>query len=162
VDQLRASFAPSTKSFEHLIERFTEEPDTLIKGPWLSLDMPFRRSERNSEFFPHVPLGFRPYRHQERAFERLSGTRPRSTIVATGTGSGKTECFTLPVLQSCRTNKTQPGIKAIIIYPMNALAADQSRRLARMIASNPDLAGLRVGLYADERPKHPSSVMTET
>lgn len=160
-DQLRASFSPSTKAFENIIEGFLNEPEALIKGPWLSLDMPFRRSQRAEEFFPDVPLGFKPYRHQERAFERLSGPRPKSTLVATGTGSGKTECFLLPVLDSCAKAKGEPGIKAIIIYPMNALASDQARRIAKLIARNPKLKGLRAGIYADQRPEHPSSVMTE-
>ncbi|MBB3020411.1 DEAD/DEAH box helicase domain-containing protein [Microvirga lupini] len=161
-DQLRASFSPSTKAFENIIESFLDEPEALIKGPWLSLDMPFRRSERAEEFFPDVPLGFRPYRHQERAFERLSGIRPKSTLVATGTGSGKTECFLLPVLDSCAKAKGEPGIKAIIIYPMNALATDQARRIAKLIDKNPRLKGLRAGIYADERPQNASSVMTPT
>ncbi|QRM36035.1 DEAD/DEAH box helicase [Microvirga sp. VF16] len=161
-DQLRASFSPSTKAFENIIESFLGEPDALLKGPWLSLDMPFRRSVRAEEFFPDVPLGFKPYRHQERAFERLSGERPKSTLVATGTGSGKTECFLLPVLDSCAKAKGEPGIKAIIIYPMNALASDQARRIAKVIAKNPKLKGLRAGIYADQRPEHPSTVMTDT
>ena len=100
-DQLRASFAPTTKSFDRLIEDFVEAPDTLIKGPWLTLELPFRRTKSDAEFFPDIPLGFRAYSHQERAFRRLSGSRPRSSIVATGTGSGKTECFLYPILDAC-------------------------------------------------------------
>lgn len=161
-DQLRASFSPSTKAFELLVEEFIAEPDALTKGPWLSLDMPFRRSAREGEFFPEIPLGFKPYRHQERAFERLSGPKPQSTLVATGTGSGKTECFLLPMLHSCLKTKGQPGIKAIIIYPMNALATDQARRIAKLVASTPALQGVRVGIYADERPAKPSATMTAT
>jgi DEAD/DEAH box helicase domain-containing protein len=161
-DQLRASFAPSTKSFEHIIDRFIAEPEALLKGPWLSLEMPFRRSRRGTEFFADIPLGFRPYRHQEIAFERFAGDQPKSGIVATGTGSGKTECFLLPILDACIKAKGQPGVKAIIIYPMNALAGDQARRLARMIAGNDRLTSIRVGLYADEAPKSPVSMMTQT
>lgn len=161
-DQLRASFSPSSKAFENIIEVFLEEPEALVKGPWLSLDMPFRRSTKDGEFFPDIPLGFKPYRHQERAFERLSGAQRQSTLVATGTGSGKTECFLLPILDSCAKHKGEPGVKAIIIYPMNALASDQARRIARLIARNPRLNGLTVGIYADQRPSFPQSVMTET
>jgi DEAD/DEAH box helicase domain-containing protein len=161
-DQLRASFSPSSKAFEGIIESFLEKPEALVKGPWLSLDMPFRRSENASEFFPGIPLGFKPYRHQERAFERLSGDPRRSTLVATGTGSGKTECFLLPILDSCAKTKGEPGIKAIIIYPMNALATDQARRIAGLVARNPELHGLTVGLYADERPEIPQSAMSNT
>ncbi|MCB1637104.1 MAG: DEAD/DEAH box helicase, partial [Xanthomonadales bacterium] len=39
------------------------------------------------------------------------------------------------------------GIKALVIYPMNALATDQARRIAELVASVPAFAGLRVGLY---------------
>ena len=46
--------------------------------------------------------------------------------MATGTGSGKTECFLLPLLEHCRQQHALGvrGIKAILIYPMNALATD--------------------------------------
>ncbi|MCJ2119989.1 DEAD/DEAH box helicase [Methylobacterium sp. J-001] len=160
-DQLRATFAPSSPGFHDLIERFVGERDSLVKGPWLSLDMPFRRSGRVGEFFPAISMGFKPYKHQELAFQRLSSDRPRSTLVATGTGSGKTECFLLPILDACRKARSEGGIKAIFVYPMNALAADQARRIARLIAKTPGLKGLRVGLYADERSKHPTNGMTD-
>ena len=112
-DQLRASFSPSTKGFRGLVERFVDEPESLAKGPWLSLDMPFRRSDRAGEFFPAIPLGFRPYKHQERAFERLSAARPLSTLVATGTGSGKTECFLLPILDGCLRAKPASAARTV-------------------------------------------------
>lgn len=159
-DQLRASFAPTSRSFDRLIEDFVGTPDTLIKGPWLTLELPFRRAKSNAEFYPNLPLGFRAYSHQEKAFGRLSGAKPRSSLVATGTGSGKTECFLYPVLDACISAKGQPGIKAIVIYPMNALAADQARRIAGLVDKTPALAGLRVGIYADQRPDGPSDEMT--
>ena len=161
-DQLRASFAPTTKSFDRLIEDFVEAPDTLIKGPWLTLELPFRRTSCEAEFFPNLPLGFRAYSHQEKAFRRLSGEQPRSSIVATGTGSGKTECFLYPILDACIRAKEEVGVKAIVIYPMNALAADQSRRVAALVAKTPALAELRVGIYADQRPENPTDEMTPT
>ena len=60
-------------------------------------------------------------------------------LVATGTGSGKTECFRLPLLDHCRQQQApgQRGIKAILIYPMNALATDQARRIAQLIHATP-------------------------
>ena len=73
-DHLRASFAPSTKSFDQIIDRFIDEPNALIKGPWLTLEMPFRGPRRRTHS-SRLPLGFRPYRHQEKAFRRLSGER---------------------------------------------------------------------------------------
>lgn len=96
---------------------------------------------------------FKPYAHQIEAFERLSGDKPSSTIVATGTGSGKTECFLLPILDYCCTVQTK-GVKAILIYPMNALASDQASRLAKAIKRIKDAAGIeiRAGLYTGDNP----------
>ena len=98
---------------------------------------------------PEIPLPFPPYRHQEKAFQRLLPGSPQNTLVATGTGSGKTECFLLPLLEHCRQQhaQAQRGIKAILIYPMNALATDQARRIADLINTTPSLSGLRAGLY---------------
>ena len=95
------------------------------------------------------------------AFERLKAPEPKSTIVATGTGSGKTECFLYPILDyilHCNEEhdeKKRKGIKAIIIYPMNALASDQAKRLTKLcfeINRNAKASGLKgmlptVGLY---------------
>ena len=68
--------------------------------------------------------------------------------MATGTGSGKTECFLYPILDYCLQQQGRPGIKAILIYPMNALATDQARRLAKLIFDNSELRGyVTAGLY---------------
>ena len=82
------------------------------------------------DYCPDVTKQYSPYLHQERAFARLSGPNPKSTIIATGTGSGKTECFLYPILDHCYRHRGEPGIKAVLIYPMNALATDQAGRLA--------------------------------
>ena len=80
-----------------------------------------------------------PYRRQRIAFDRLAGGK--STVVATGTGSGKTECFHYPVVDHCRREVSNPGVKAILVYPMNALASDQSRRIAELIDRTASLRG---------------------
>ena len=88
----------------------------------------------------------RPGRWGCRRRRRRTNWRWCSTLVATGTGSGKTECFLLPILDHClRDNR--PGVKAILIYPMNALATDQAGRIARLIHNAPALRGVRAGLY---------------
>lgn len=159
---LRSAFSPSTPGFDDIIDRFTAEPENLFRGPYLSFDMPFRDGVAGRDYFPDVPLAFRPYKHQERAFERVGAAAPASTIIATGTGSGKTECFTWPILENCLRTENEPGIKAILIYPMNALATDQARRLAAAIWRNNKLRGaVRVGLYVDVEPGSPSATMTE-
>jgi DEAD/DEAH box helicase domain-containing protein len=164
-DLVRATLNTTSPAFEGTIERFLTEPANYVKGPWISVAMPFRQSvapgEPFDQPFPLVPLRFAPYQHQLSAFGRLSGSNPRSTLVATGTGSGKTESYLWPILDHCRANKGKPGVKAILIYPMNALATDQARRIARAINGIPALNGVRAGIYADAEPKAASDGMTE-
>jgi DEAD/DEAH box helicase domain-containing protein len=155
----------TSPAFKGMVERFIADPRNFIKGPWISVDMPFRQIDGAADGtwaqpFPEVPLRFAPYQHQTDAFARLSGERMRSTLVATGTGSGKTESYLWPILDHCRRNRGKPGIKAILIYPMNALATDQARRIASAISSIPSLSGLRAGIYADAEPQNPVHEVT--
>ena len=131
-DFLRTTFPVATPAFKGLIDSITEN-DGLFRGPYLDLKLPFEEGRIGTDFFPAVPMPFSPYRHQELAFQRLGGPHPASTLIATGTGSGKTECFLLPLLDHCHRHQGEPGIKAILIYPMNALASDQAGRIARAI-----------------------------
>ena len=73
-------------------------------------------------------------------------------MVTTGTGSGKTESFLYPILDHVlRANRAGvTGIKALILYPMNALANDQAKRLTEMLTGNPELAGISAALYTGE------------
>ena len=162
-DAIRTAFHPTTPGFSGLIDRFLADRDQLLKGPFVSVSLPFREGS-GRDWFPQIPLPFPPYLHQEKAFERLLPGTPGNTLVATGTGSGKTECFLLPLLEHCRQQRIQGtrGIKAILIYPMNALATDQSRRIANLIHSIPALAGLRAGLYIGSSDDTPTAAMTAT
>jgi len=61
------------------------------------------------------------YTHQEKAIVAIR--EGRHTLITAGTGSGKTECFTIPIIDWCLNhNAGAGGIQAILIYPMNALA----------------------------------------
>ena len=75
------------------------------------------------------------YGHQARAFTSFL-VENKDVIVATGTGSGKTECFLVPMLGSLFDEAhsrpqsfERPGVRALILYPMNALVNDQLSRL---------------------------------
>ena len=118
----------------------------------MQLRLPFRRGDDSEvKQFLDIRPSFTPYVHQILSFERLtskSGHQPQPTLVTTGTGSGKTECFLYLLLDHCFHQIGQPGIKAIILYPMNALAADQARRLAKEIWTDPRLKGrITAGMY---------------
>ncbi len=85
------------------------------------------------------------YRHQATAFRSFLG-EGKDVIVATGTGSGKTECFLIPMLgaiyqEACERPASfkKPGVRALILYPMNALVNDQLSRL-RNLFGDPALA----------------------
>jgi DEAD/DEAH box helicase domain-containing protein len=134
-DFLRTTFPISTPFFHGIVDRLLEKEESVFQGPFLDLQLPFQMGSAQTNHFPDITLSFTPYLHQERAFERLCGPKPHSTIVATGTGSGKTECFLYPILDYCHRQRGVAGIKAILIYPMNALATDQAGRIARMIYS---------------------------
>ena len=88
-----------------------------------------------------------PYEHQA-ASTRLSLAEGRSLVVMTGTGSGKTECFLLPILgKLAREAERQrevfgetAAVRAMVLYPMNALVNDQLGRL-RLLFADPRISG---------------------
>jgi len=151
---LQSTFAFRDRESEKAFNRFLQDPETgLFKGPWIQLQRPFRPAPETADFFFDISVPFYPFMHQYLSWKRLSskGKYPESTIVTTGTGSGKTECFLYPIIDHCfRARKEgKKGIKAIILYPMNALAADQEKRFAETVLKDPALkaAGIRIGNY---------------
>lgn len=97
-----------------------------------------------------------PYDHQVQAWSHLGALDPRSVIVSSGTGSGKTECFLAPILDrlvrvSNRGGNTPTGVRAIMLYPLNALIASQEERLRDWFA--PFEGALRYCLYNGETPE---------
>ena len=111
-------------------------------------------------FHPHmrqrIPSEIaRLYGHQEEAIRAIQGGR--TTLVSTGTGSGKTECFLYPIISRCLTLKDEgvpAGISAVIVYPMNALAEDQLGRLRSLLAGT----GISFGMYVGKTPENESAV----
>ena len=108
-DFLTTGFGPSSPELANVVDDFLADPENLVKGPYLSVALPFRRAPEGGEPFPEVPLEFTPYRHQRIAFSRLAASAGRSTVIATGTGSGKTECFLFPILDYCREQTAASG-----------------------------------------------------
>jgi len=89
--------------------------------------------------------------HQDQAITHVVQQR-RNLIVATGTGSGKTETFLLPIFQHLlqeEANGTlhQSGVRALLLYPMNALANDQLKRLRHLLEHYP---AITFGRYTGE------------
>ncbi|HFQ5206917.1 TPA: DEAD/DEAH box helicase [Vibrio vulnificus] len=77
---------------------------------------------------------FRPFKHQLEAWQTLLADQPQSVVVTSGTGSGKTECFMVPVLEDLyreyqQSNAPLVGVRALFLYPLNALINSQQERL---------------------------------
>ncbi len=147
---LQQMFPVATPYFRDMVKRLTEKEGGVFQGPWYELRLPFQKATEDvSNYFKLLTFPYSPHKHQAEAFARLCGDEPRSTLVATGTGSGKTECFLYPILEHCAQahQRQERGIKAVILYPMNALATDQARRFAATVHNCPALKGVRVGMY---------------
>ena len=89
----------------------------------------------------------RLYDHQYAALKEAFINR-KHIVVTTGTGSGKTECFLLPVIADLVTESKDWGkdrsraMRTMILYPLNALAEDQMARLRKALNSrNPQKKG---------------------
>lgn len=94
------------------------------------------------------PRSRRPFQHQLEAWRRLSAPEPQSVLVTSGTGSGKTECFLLPILSDLAAqahSQTLEGVQAIMLYPLNALIESQRERLSAWTI--PFKGRIRYGLY---------------
>lgn len=74
------------------------------------------------------------YRHQAQAVAKAS--KGNSFVVTTGTGSGKSLCFFIPIIDAAvraRAADDKPRTRAIIVYPMNALANSQMQELQKFV-----------------------------
>ena len=141
---LKTSFFFKEPNLRASFQEALKEEESLLKGPYPE---PTRGFEPGSnahalaqECFPNKSLDLLPalidrplYLHQEQAI-RSTHIEDRNVVVATGTASGKTESFLYPILfelyrQHLAGDLEEPGVRAMILYPMNALANDQRERL---------------------------------
>lgn len=148
------------------IDRKIEKGTLLYKGPYIELARRYADGDsfetliKDGLIHPETPRYFsrdpgdrssppvRLYRHQSDAIRSiLTG---KNTIVTSGTGSGKSFCFAIPVVSTCleMQDKGLQGIKAILVYPMNALANSQYDDLAARLHGS----GLKVAIYTGDTP----------
>jgi hypothetical protein len=153
IEYLSTTFALADQAARGALEDFLRDPESgVFRGPYLKVRTPYKPvGDAWKSPLQWMPQGFRPFQHQADAFRRLSthGKAAQPTIVTTGTGSGKTESFLVPLLDHAQRSvaRGERGIKAIILYPMNALVSDQARRLAGYLHGEPTLNGVTAGVY---------------
>ncbi|MAG33046.1 MAG: helicase, partial [Deltaproteobacteria bacterium] len=139
----------------------------LREGPFISLSKPFKQGDAIKDlvtegiFHRHMEA-LVPYSnlraHQAGAIRAIS--QGRHTLVATGTGSGKTEAFLYPIISRClelNDQGVEPGIVAVLVYPMNALAEDQLDRLRGLLAGS----GISFGMYVGKTREKEAQVEGE-
>ena len=103
------------------------------------------------------PTQQRPYQHQVEAWQALIEAKPpHSVLVSSGTGSGKTECFLVPILHDLATELSTragglTGVRALFLYPLNALIKSQRDRLTAW--SEPFGGRIRYCLYNGDTPR---------
>ena len=168
---LKTTFYFRDPEFRIAFERILDTYD-LFRGPYLEATHVYRRSDSAAAIVSDIigtqlDNGFsaallpnrRLYSHQEESLRRLAAGR--NVVVATGTGSGKTEAYLLPILlqlyREALNGRRSRGVRALILYPMNALANDQRRRLGeccRVLEEQNSVLRLTFGRYTGEMPEN--------
>ncbi len=156
-EYIRTAFPFADPDLAARLRHKIEREHLLGTGPIVALQRPFMPGPSVAALHAageiHVDAArifenFQLHAHQAAALRRLSerGGR-RSTLIATGTGSGKTEGFLLPILDYCARHPGD-GVKALLVYPMNALANDQLERLRGYLNGT----GITFGRYTGDTP----------
>lgn len=144
------------------IEASFQMPGGLFNGPYLEITPPYQTGKTlrdlvNEDVLTRrlidlscfregkpIPVDAPLYLHQEQAIYKLC-VENRSVVISSGTGSGKTECFLIPILNDLLMDST-PGVRALLIYPMNALVNDQLDRLRSLLKGT----SITFGRYTSE------------
>lgn len=191
---VKSAFGTNSKSFEEERQRLLDTPGVFFQEPYLELLPTYvsgkKLNELNTTDLPAmsqvaidafcnvagaslIPSYVNLYKHQEVMLIKAMGAERKHCVVVTGTGSGKTEAFLLPVLASIikeakegwkapkapkatwgknikwdsnrallRNETRTPAVRALLLYPMNALVEDQISRLRAALDSGESLLAM--------------------
>ena len=176
IDYISTSFSIADGDYNYAFVKKLHDSGVISKGPLIEINDIFRpgnnlkylcdknilsklfltleENKPNDSVHKHkLPL-LRPlYKHQEEAIDIIT-TKQLNAVITTGTGSGKTECFLIPILnellREAEAGMLSPGVRAILIYPMNALANDQMKRLRELLMYFP---AITFGVYNGDTKK---------
>jgi superfamily II DNA/RNA helicase/rubrerythrin len=165
LDEVKASYRRYVETFQRfrnpVIKQWVDEQirsgTVLWQQPLIELNRRFAEGESLRSLSdegilqPQIPEIFRvtPHKHQSQAIRKILQDN-ENVVVTTGTGSGKSFCYGIPIASEClRLRKAGvTGIKAVIVYPMNALANSQYDAFTKLLQGS----GLKVGLYTGDTP----------
>lgn len=164
-DYLQTEFRAKDPALREALERELDQPRFLAQEPFFRAHRPFRNGRRwcDLPIDPRLaqvmkdragahgsPTPEHAFVHQSEAIGELLSADAHPVVVTTGTGSGKTEAFLLPVIQNAIHDATrfrQSGLTAILVYPMNALANDQLQRIEDYLQASGFGGTVSVGKY---------------
>lgn len=173
LDDVQHSYRSYVETFQNVdddtidawIEDRIQSGTVLYKEPFVQLNKRFQQGSKLDSLVESGALHegvldvftgaggdpIEPYKHQTEAIESIQSGN--NTVVSTGTGSGKSFAFGIPIVSHCleANERDEDGIKAVIVYPMNALANSQYEDFAERL----DGTGLRLGLYTGDTPYDP-------
>lgn len=153
IESLISTWVPGLKDEQNYLRELLAHKEPLIANPvfqtifpWESSTMTFLEHATKQKILDEnfvralgaieeeefcFPLGRKPYTHQTDSWKSLLNDK-QTIVVTSGTGSGKTECFMIPVIQDLYRQKStvcNEGVQAIFIYPLNALMKNQQKRV---------------------------------
>lgn len=158
-DYLLTEFRAKDPVLKAALEREIDRPLFLAQEPFFQAHRPFKAGKRWCELPIDLKLARvmeervkndRAYLHQSEAITQLLAPSALPLVVTTGTGSGKTEAFLLPVIQNAIEDAVRfkkPGLTAILVYPMNALANDQLQRIEEYLRDAGFAGAISVARY---------------
>jgi len=159
-DFLLTEFRAKDPQLKEALERELEKPGFLAQEPFFQAHRPFKEGKRWIELPIEKKLAQvlasrthsdYAYLHQSLSIEHLLDYKASPLVVTTGTGSGKTECFLLPVIQNAiedvNSFNKKAGLTAILLYPMNALANDQLERIEEYLEAIGFKGSVKVAKY---------------
>jgi hypothetical protein len=138
---LLTEFRARDQKLWQALESALTRPKFLAQEPFFQAHRPFKAGKdwmdlgldtKLADVMREKAGGYPAYLHQSQAIDYLLSGDATALVVTTGTGSGKTECFLLPVIQNTIEDSVKfkkRGLTAILVYPMNALANDQEERI---------------------------------
>ena len=149
-----STFKTNSSKYNSQLEEILLNDEAIVRGPYLQISHNFpvsigieeliKEGVLSKEFktlaYPQF-LERKLYTHQEKAVRKVVGGR--NVVVSTGTGSGKTECFLIPILNDLMREKENgtlgAGVRVMLLYPLNALANDQLERMRDILSKYPEI-----------------------
>jgi hypothetical protein len=169
---LLTAYPIKDKALRQKLEAKLNQPGIVWQHPYVEGSQPYLAGESLAGLVDQnilhagitelFPSNRRLYQHQQAAISAIVQDQ-QNIVVATGTGSGKTECFLVPMIDRLLKENdglATTGVRSLILYPMNALVNDQVKRLRQILCQQDPIRPLiRFGFYTSRTEKDPKEAL---